>query len=235
MLGRGRRRAGGAGAGAGEDALAAANPEQQRERRRQRPGVVAAGLDEGELVERLAALGERGLVARALDEAVQTALPGLVALSPLSSPLAVGYLERVRHALKQLSLETAVFVTTRAYVAHLLVEADPAAFGAADVPVLGTLPPLRKGRPPQDLLNRVVKASRRGFEQIRALDDEVWAGFVDCTTWRVHQRAAGPSDGEEASGEAPGYLDPAVVDGLLRFGWVLRQVDIHYRVEPERA
>lgn len=199
-------------------------------------GVVRAGVDEASLVEGLAVLGEAGLTARALDRAVEDALPGVASLSALSSALAVNYLERLKHPLKEMTLETGVFVTTRAYVAHLAVEAEPGAYGAADVPVLGSLPAPRNGRPPQDLLNRVVKASRRGFERIRAVDDDVWAGFVACATWRVHERTAGV---REPTGGAPdaggGYLDPAVVDGLLRFGWVLRQVDLHYGLGPERA
>jgi hypothetical protein len=200
-------------------------------------GVVGEALaGEADLLERLGGLGEAGLAARSLDVAVEETLPGLVSLSTLSAPLAVAYLERVKHAIKQLQLQAGVLVTTRAYLAHMIVEGDPTAYGASEVPVLGTLPPLRKGRPPQDLLNRVVKASRRGFEHICALDTAVWEGFVACITWRVHSGTGGlDAGGGDGGGDGGAYLDPAVIDGLARFGWVLRQVDLHYRLEPERA
>ena len=93
------------------------------------------------------------------------------------------------------------------------------------MPVARTLPPLRRGSPPQDLLTRVVKATRRSFEAIRAVPEPVWDGFVRGLTSRAHDRTpdADPSD----------LLAPAVVDGLARFGWVLRQVDLHYGLQPE--
>jgi hypothetical protein len=196
-------------------------------RRLRRPlGVVDARLGRRDLAERLAGLGESGRLARDLDRAVEVAMAAVAGLSPLTSPLAVTYLERIRQALEDLSLESGAYVTARGYVAHLVVEADPGAFGAADVPVLGTLPEPRRGRPPQDLLGRVVKASRRGFERIRAVDDGVWEGFVACATYRVHERDAVRGEGS--------YADPTVIDGLVRFGWVLRQVDLRYGMEPER-
>ncbi|HLH47349.1 MAG TPA: hypothetical protein VKV25_09330 [Acidimicrobiales bacterium] len=191
-------------------------------------GVAAQGLDRRELERRLAELGEAGQRAEALDQAVEATLGDLLSLSTLTSALAVEYLERIKHALKALRLEDGVYVTTRAYAAHLAVEADPAAYGATDVPVLGTLPAARNGQAPRDLLNRIVRASRRGFDHLRAVDGAVWEGFVDATTWRVHERRA--SGGEDAA-----YLDPLVVDGLVRFGWLLRQVDLHYGMEPERG
>ncbi len=33
----------------------------------------------------------------------------------------------------------------------------------------------------------------------------------------------------------PDWSIRAVVDGLARFGWVLRQVDLHYGLEPDRS
>jgi hypothetical protein len=193
-------------------------------------GTVQTRLTAAGLAERLAELGEGGELAAELDRSVEEGMGGLVSLSALTSSLAVTYLERIKHALKQLSLEAGVVVTTRGYVAHLVVESDPSAYGAAGVPVLGTLPPARHGRPPQDLLTRVVKATRRGFEAIRAVDEGTWDGFVACTTYRVHERGGSALD---EAGDA-GFVDPLVIDGLVRFGWVLRQADIHYGMRPER-
>jgi hypothetical protein len=34
--------------------------------------------------------------------------------------------------------------------------------------------------------------------------------------------------------DGEGFVAVDVVDGLARVGWVLRQVDIHYGLEPER-
>ena len=93
------------------------------------------------------------------------------------------------------------------------------------MPVLGTLPPLRRGSPPRDLLTRVVKASRRNFEVIRAVSTPVWHGFVRSLTRRAHDQVADPGPS--------GLLAMEVVDGLARFGWVLRQVDLHYGLQPE--
>ena len=87
------------------------------------------------------------------------------------------------------------------------------------------LPPLRRGHPPQDLLTRVVKATRRRFPRIRAVPEPVWDAFVRDLSRRVHDRTpdADPAD----------LLALAVVDGLARFGWVLRQVDLRYGLRPE--
>jgi hypothetical protein len=172
----------------------------------------------------LKALGRDGPVARRLDQAVDQAMGSIVALSPLTSQLAVDYLDRLAGPIPALRGPVGAQTVGRAYVAHLLVENDPAAYGAIDIPVLGTLPGLRRGRPPQDLLNRVVKATRRGFESIRAVPAPVWDGFVLCLTKRAHERAS----------DEPGYLKRDVVEGLCRFGWVLRQVDIRYGQRPER-
>lgn len=183
-------------------------------------GQVADRLDQDALTGRLASAGDAGGRAGALDRDVEESLAG-ASFSPLSSQLAETYLDRIGRPLTHLTLESGAYVTARGYVAHRLVESDPGRYGAAEVPVLGTLP---TGRPPADLLNRVVRATRRGFEHVCALDAATWQGYLDATTWRAHRR-----DDEVCSpeGEA-GYLDPRVIDGLLRFGWVLRQVDLHY-------
>jgi hypothetical protein len=174
----------------------------------------------------IAGLGEDAPFVGALDAAVDNEMGSILALSSLTSPLALDYLERLARPIPALTPEIGVQIVTRAYVAHLVTERDPGAFGATDVPVLGTLPPLRRGSPPQDLLTRVVKASRRNFEVIRALSAPVWNGFVQSLTRRAHNRVRDPG--------ASGLVAPAVVDGLARFGWVLRQVDLHYGLEPDR-
>ena len=152
-------------------------------------------------------------------------MASIVALSSLTSPLTLDYLDRLARPIPALTPEVGVQIVTRAYVAHVVVERDPTAFGAVDVPVLGTLPPLRRGSPPRDLLTRVVKASRRGFEVIRAVSTPVWNGFVRALTQRAHDRIPEPGPS--------GLVAVEVVDGLARFGWVLRQVDLHYGLEPE--
>jgi hypothetical protein len=173
----------------------------------------------------LDALGEDAAGARRLIDAVDTAMASVVSLSALTAALALDYLDRLARPVPALSLEVGVQIVTRSYVAHLVTERDPVSFGATDVPVLGTFPPLRRGSPPQDLLVRVVKATRRNFELIRALSTPVWDGYVRDLTYRAHDAApdAGPDD----------LLAPAVVDGLARVGWVLRQVDLHYGQAPE--
>jgi hypothetical protein len=174
----------------------------------------------------LGGLGEDEPWARRLIAAVDAAMGSVASLSSLTSPLALNYLERLSRPIPALSLSAGVQIVTRSYVAHLVTERDPAAFGANDIPVLGTLPPLRRGRPPQDLLTRVVKATRRNFELIRAVSTPVWDGFVHDLTRRAHQLQSDLAASEE-------LLAPAVVDGLARFGWVLRQVDLHYGLQPE--
>jgi hypothetical protein len=173
----------------------------------------------------LKALGRDGPVARRLDRAADDALGSVKSLSSLTSQLAVDYLDRLARPIPAVAGPVGAQIAGRAYLAHLSVEEEPAAYGAVDIPVLGTLPDLRRGRPPQDLLNRVVKATRRGFETIRAVPAPVWDGFVLCVTKRVH----------DAAHEDSGYLKRDVVEGLCRFGWVLRQVDIRYRQEPHRG
>jgi hypothetical protein len=199
-------------------------------RGRQRSLVVRSAVervDRPALEGYVVGLGEDAATVRHLDAAVDQAMALVLSLSSLTAPLALAYLDRLARPIPALTPEVGVQIVSRAYVAHLVVETDPAAFGAADVPVLGTLPALRRGSPPQDLLTRVVKATRRNFEVIRAVSSPVWNGFVHSLTRRAHDQApdAGPD----------GLVALAVVDGLARFGWVLRQVDIHYGLEPERT
>ena len=202
-------------------------------------GVADGPLEAAGLAGRLRALGPAGAQARDLDRAVTDSLWGMAALSSLTTSLAVDYLERIQHPIPALTLASGVFITTRGYAAHQAVEADPSAYGAADMPVLGTLPPLRRGRPPQDLLSRIVKASKRSFPDLCALDTDVWEGFVLHTLWRVHGQAAAEAADlareEDLADVQTAYLDVDVVDGLTRFGWLLRQADIHYRLEPEQG
>jgi hypothetical protein len=168
--------------------------------------------------------GPDGTVARLLDREADAAMGSIVALSPLTSTLALDYLDRLARPIPSLAPAVGVQIVGRAYVAHMVVERYPARFGAAYVPVLGTLPPPRRGRAPQDLLSRVVKASRRDFESLCALTPGGWAGFVDCLTKRAHDAAGGDE----------GFVPRDAVDGVARFAWLLRQVDLHYHQEPER-
>ena len=165
--------------------------------------------------------------AAALDERTEALLPTVVSLSELTTSLALDYLERLSRPLAALTPSTGVRLVARAYTAHLAVEADPPAFGAVDVPVLGTLPPAKDNRAPQGLLNRVVKASRGPFPAVCAVLPGTWEGFVTCCAYRVHEEAN--------RSDTPEWLERPAVDGVARFGWVLRQVDIFYRQQPERA
>lgn len=158
---------------------------------------------------------ERG---QALDTAAQQVVAGLSSLSDLTAPLAIAYLDRIGRPTPSLTAGAGARTTSAGYAAHMAVEADPAAFGVTTLPVLGTLPDLRRGRPPQDLLLRVVKATKKPFPVVRAVDDLTWEGFVSRQLQRLDVE-----------------LDRALIDGLLRFGWVLRQVDLRYELEPERA
>jgi len=174
----------------------------------------------------LVGLGEDAPAAQRLVAAVDEAVPSVVSLSSLSSPLALDYLDRLARPIPALTPAIGVQIVTRSYVAHLVTEADPGAFGAVDIPVLGTLPPLKRGAPPQDLLTRVVKASRGNFEVIRAVPGPVWNGLVRSLTRMAHDQVPDPGP--------DGLLSVEVVDGLARFAWVLRQVDLHYGLAPER-
>ncbi len=147
-------------------------------------------------------------------------LSTLTSLSDVTAPLAIDYIERIRRPTPALTEERGVQLTSAGYAAHLAIEADGTVFDVTEIPVLGTLPDLRRGRPPQDLLLRVVKATRKPFPAIRAVDDPTWEGFVTRRMARLGQDVE---------------LERGLVDGLLRFGWVLRQVDLRYRTEPERS
>lgn len=183
-------------------------------------------VNRSDLDKHLKSLGGDGAIARELDHDVDGEMTRVTALSPLTSQLAVSYMERLARPVPSLTPPIGVLLVGRTYVAHMLVEADPARFGAGSVPVLGTLPPLRKGRPPQDLLSRVVKASRgKGFASLCALPPAAWDGFVTCLTKRAHDAAVAGDD----------LVATDVVDGVARFGWVLRQVDLHYGLSPERS
>jgi hypothetical protein len=195
--------------------------------RRQAFGVQPADhvVDDAALDIYLGELGSEGKLARRLDLEVDALMPTVAALSSLTSPLALDYLQRLERPIPALTPASGVQIVSRSYVAHAVVEADPGTFGADAVPPLNTLPPLRRGGvPAQDLLTRVVKASRRKFERIRAVPEPVWNGYVRCLARRAHGQPA--NDGE--------ILAVEVVDGLARFGWVLRLVDNHYGLEPER-
>lgn len=183
-----------------------------------------ARLHRADLDRYLKQLGGDGSVARDLDAEADRRMARVTALSALTSPLAVAYMERLGRPIPSLTPPIGVQLVGRAYVAHMVVESDPGRFGAADVPVLGTLPPLKKGRPPQDLLSRVVKASRgRSFTAICALSPAAWDGLVHCLAKRAHDMTAAGDDAVAVD----------VVDGVARFAWVLRQTDIHYGLEPE--
>jgi hypothetical protein len=183
--------------------------------------LTRAGLDRY-----LEGQGADGTVARDLDREVDREMDRITALSSLTSPLAVSYLERLSRPIPSLTPEIGVLIVGRTYVSHMVVEADPGRYGAPDVPVVGTLPPLKRGRPPQDLLSRVVKVSRgRTFPPVCALTPAAWDGLVHCLAKRAHDATG--VDGE------PVAVD--VVDGVARFAWVLRQVDLHYGLSPERS
>lgn len=188
--------------------------------------AAAARIHRSDLDKHLKSLGSDGALARDLDQLVDAEMTRVTSLSPLTSQLAVSYMERLGRPIPSLTPPIGVLLVGRTYVAHMVVEADPGRFGAADVPVLGTLPPLKKGRPPQDLLSRVVKASRgKSFAPLCAVAPPVWDGFVMCLTKRAHD--ASSDDGE--------FVSVQVVDGVARFGWILRQVDLHYGLSPERS
>jgi hypothetical protein len=193
-------------------------------------------LGSGQVVEkadveaRLASLGADGDLARQLDQAAEQTLGGVRALSDLTVPLALAYLDRIARPLQALDLESAVRLTTRGYAAHLAVEERGRELGVDEVPVLGHLPAIKHGRPPQGLLTQIIKLTRRGFDAIRAVSEPTWDGMVTITAGRLHgARRKGPD------GTLPPPLDVAVIDALLRFGWVLRQVDLFYGFEPDRS
>jgi hypothetical protein len=197
---------------------------------RRKPSVVVAPavqrVDAGAVKEYVASLGADAAPAGRLIEAVDEAMGSVSSLSTLTTPLALEYLNRLARPIPTLTAEAGVQIIGRAYVAHMVTEDDPEAVGATGVPLIN-LPPLRRGHPPQDLLTRVVKASRRHFERVRAVPGPVWEGLVRDLACRAHEHTpdADPAD----------LLALPVVDGLARFGWVLRQVDLRYGLEPERT
>lgn len=174
-------------------------------------------------------LGSDADASRELDDAAAGESAALASLSSLTTQLAMDYLDRLARPIPALTPGAGVQIVTAGYAARLVVSSDPQRFGAhGELPVLASLPALRNGRPPQDLLNRAVKATRRGFPSLRAVPAGVWDGFVLLLTARVHG-ANHPAGKEELD-----LLAGEVVDGLARFGWVLRLVDIRYGLEPER-
>jgi hypothetical protein len=183
-------------------------------------------VDAGALEVYLAGLGPDAGPTRRLIEAIDGATGSLSSLSRLTAPLALEYLDRLHRPIPALTSETGVQIVSRSYLAHMIIEGDPEPFGAEEVPVVD-LPPLRRGHPPQDLLTRVVKATRRRFERIRAVPEPVWNGLVRDLVYRAHARAPDADPGD--------LLSLTVVDALARFGWVLRQVDQRYGLEPERG
>lgn len=178
-------------------------------------------------------LGPDGDTARALDAAAEREMSGLVSLSALTTDLAERYLERLARPIPSLTPGAGVQLVTRGYAARVALERDPARFGVTVAPPPLPLPALRNGRPPQDLLTRAVKATRRKFAAHRVVSEGAWDGFVVLLTARVHE-SEGPrgATGEDAD---PGPVAIDVVDGIARFGWVLRMVDVRYGQEPERG
>ena len=193
-------------------------------------GSAPAALSADDAADAVALAGAEGRAVRLLTGQVGRRLPSIVELSPLTGELTVAYVERVAMPMSAMSAPAGARLIARGYLAHLLIEEDPGAFGVDAIPVLGTLPALRRGRPPQDLLSRVVKASRRHFESVCCLSPEGWEAFVVATTAEVHAEALGADlAGDE---EGAGVLAPELVDGLLRTGWLLRQVDLAYGLAP---
>jgi hypothetical protein len=173
----------------------------------------------------LCSLGPDGSTAMRLDREVDAQMPLVAALSAVTSPMALDYLERLERPIPTLSSASGVQIVTRSYMAHVVVEADPEAFGTKAVSVFATFPPMRRaGVPPQDLVTRVVKATRRNFDEIRNVSSPVWQGYVRCLSKRAHDH--------EPVGEELLAID--VIDALARFGWVLRQVDVQYGLHEER-
>ena len=106
-------------------------------RRRQRSLVVGAAVervDRAALEVYVARLGEDASTVRSLDAAVEAALASVLSLSSLTAPLALDYLDRLARPIPALTPRVGVQIVSRAYVAHLVVESDPAAFGAAADP-----------------------------------------------------------------------------------------------------
>jgi hypothetical protein len=195
----------------------------------ERPLGSGDALDAAEVEARLAALGADGELAVRLDQAADEVVATLRGLSDVTVPLALSYLDRIARPLAALDLESAVRLTTRGYAAHLVVEERGRELGIETVPVLGDLPPMKRGAAPQGLLTRIIKVTRRNFDAVRAVSESTWDGLVVVTAGHLHS-ARRPGD----DGSLLPALDLSVVDALLRFGWVLRQVDLHYGLGPDR-
>lgn len=180
----------------------------------------------------LVLLGPDGDTSKALEQAAREEGARLTSLSSLTTQLAIDYLDRLARPIPALTPASGVQLVASGYAARLAVERDPARFKAPEqLPELASLPPIRRGRPPQDLLTRAVKATRRGFPAVRAVPPGVWDGFVLLLTARTHEGLPEDDGGEDG----PGLLAGEVVDGLARLGWVLRLVDVRYGLEPERG
>lgn len=203
---------------------------RRQEARRRDPQALGSGeeIDARTARARLADLGPEGVVASELEKATVDMLKTLDGLSSLTVPLALAYLDRIARPLAAMDLESAVRLTSRGYAAHLVIEQRGRDFGVETVPVLGDLPAMKHGRPPQQLLAIVVKVTRRSFAAVRAISEGSWDGLVVAVARRVHAERT-----RDLEGVLPPPLDVDVIDALLRFGWVLRQVDLHYGYEPD--
>lgn len=187
-------------------------------------------LDAGTADTALELLGPDGETARELDSGAQREMSAILSLSALTTDLAEQYLERLARPIPSLTPAAGVQIVTSGYAARAAVERDPGRFGVpGGLPATLSVPPARNGRAPQGLLTRVVKATRSGFAHHRVVTPGAWDGFVVLLTFRLHSAVAGAGDGE-----GPGLVAAEVVDGLARFGWVLRMVDVRYGQEPER-
>ena len=106
--------------------------------RRPRSLVIRSAVervDAAALTAFLAGLGADAPFAPALDgRRGCRAMGSILSLSSLSSPLALDYLERLARPIPALTAQIGVQIVTRAYLAQLVIERDPAAFGASEVP-----------------------------------------------------------------------------------------------------
>jgi hypothetical protein len=214
-------------------------------RGRKTQGTTKAALDREQALAWLSAAGENGQRALVLHDQVERGHANLVSLTRVTTPLAAQHVQRLRVAMPSLSRLTAYALVRRGYTAHLLVEADPGCFGAARVPDIVEMPPLdRDGAPRRELLTFVVKVTLRSFGVLRGIPPDVWEGLAVCTTWRIHDdvptgpTASPDSPAEDADADALdeplALLSQEVIEGLLRFGWVLRATDLAYGMEPAR-
>lgn len=207
-------------------------------RGRRTQGMTKVAMDREQALAWLAAAGDDGQRALVLHDDVERRHSELPALTRITTPLASQHVQRLRVGMPSLTPHTAYGLVLRGYTAHLLVEADPSSFGATRVPDIVEMPDLdRNGEPRRDLLTYVVKVTLRSFEIVRGIPPDVWEGLAVCTTWRIHDDgpASSPDAVEKADGEViPLLLSPEVIEGLLRFGWVLRAADLAYDLEPAR-